>query len=1462
MTETKPLVSIGMPVYNEARYLRQTIDAILDQDYQNFELIISDNASSDATPQICAEYATKDQRIRYYSHPTNVGATKNFNRVFELAIGDYFVWVAGHDIWQPTFLSACIAGLARDKSAVLCYPRAVTIDGNGKQLEIIPSAIDTQGLDAISRFHTVLWGLGYCYPIYGVIKASALRQTGLARNVVGPDNIILAELSTWGTFVCLPEPLLHLRRLDDFGSWDKYLEKVFNKSTAELSALDLFWQMIEAHLQVINSRFTKDIEKDAATISTVACLMTKYVWVLKGILESQARSGEIEGAALAQLKAQNSKNLNQLASHLNKSASICQKMFFPHSKNLDKTVKKIIIDGVFFQINNSGIARVWASLLREWAGSEFAQNILLLDRAGTAPRIPGIKYLCINPYNYNNTEADRGMLQQICDAEQADLFISTYYTTPITTPSVFLAYDMIPEIIKADLSAPMWQEKHQAIRHATAYISISENTAKDLVKCFPEISPDSVTVAHCGISSHFQPVNAAAIDQFKAKYHITKPYFVVVGDRAGLNGYKNTILFFQAFAQLPQSQETEIICVGGRPQLEPQLKASAPDAKVHLLTLNDSELAAAYSGAIALVYPSKYEGFGLPIIEAMACGCPVITTPNGAIPEAAGTAAVYIKDDDIPTLTTALINIQNPEVRQPLIAAGFAQAQKFSWAKMAATVRHALIQATNLPSQESRKTPAPEPAISPSQMPALQQADIANILQKYEQNPSDANTLAHIRQLRQQIAKAWLNTPSEHLDTAYNGELGKTHHALLDSGLKINHSITDIPISEAEQPLFQEISAKIARGFNHPLALQSILAAMLYRRAYKLPLQYQGAPIPKWFIKDFLDFLLDSPQYFQEIGETEKYYTYLHGLIEYLHQRILANPDAPIWQEISWLFAQNAFFLPLYFSSANLKDTYTKRSDIAEFALKNRGSQIDRQFPPRSPQRNKIRLGVLNLHFNPKTETFVTIPVIEHLNRDQFEIILYTIHANGNPLEQYCQRLADKFIKLPPDLNRQVQAMRDDDLDILFIGTNLTVGNAGLYLLPMHRLARLQVTSLSSPTTTGMPHIDCYIAGDLTAPTSFQDQYRERLVNLPGSGLCFHYPNQGLPTLQTPGAVAFPDRNSIGVAPEALVFVSGANFYKITPELRQTWAKIIAAVPNSVLLLYPFGPAWIRSYPQMAFIEQMQAVFAAYGIAPNRLKVLNTLPSRQEVKQVLQLADVYLDSYPYGGATSLLDPLEVGLPPIVLEGKALRFRQASALMRELQITDFIATGDESYIKLAIALGTNPQLRQQYRQQILAKMQANPAFLDSRTYGAKIGNLFQELFHQWQQGGNLSQLPSSPPLAGKMPAPRKEFINQLIGCANLHYIDPTDQPIIAELRQLRRELADFWLVVPPEQIPDFYNGDVGKAHQALIKSGFLAQPLTEEENSFLKPLLERLEAGGNAPSTLNYSRAVELYLAGS
>ena len=351
---------------------------------------------------------------------------------------------------------------------------------------------------------------------------------------------------------------------------------------------------------------------------------------------------------------------------------------------------QIIIDGVFFQLYNTGIARVWRSLLEQWANTEFANHILVLDRANTAPKIPGIRYRTIHRYDYNNTEADKQILQQICEEEQAQLFISSYYTTPIDTPSVFMAYDMIPEVIGRNLNQPMWREKHHAIQHASAYISISQNTAKDLSKFFSDIPLESIKVAHCGVDPLFSPASQNEINAFKYKYGINKPYFLL----GGLGGYKNSILFFQAFSQLVNKQGFDIIATGAGSQLTPEWREYTAGCTFHGLQLTDEELRLAYAGAVALVYPSKYEGFGMPIIEAMACGCPVITCPNSSITEVGGEAAIYVNDDDVIALADALCEVQKPSVRNILINAGLAQAQKFSWSNMAEIVSTALMNAT------------------------------------------------------------------------------------------------------------------------------------------------------------------------------------------------------------------------------------------------------------------------------------------------------------------------------------------------------------------------------------------------------------------------------------------------------------------------------------------------------------------------------------------------------------------------------------------------------------------------------------------------------------------------------------------------------------------------------------------------------------------------------------------------
>lgn len=224
----RPRVSLGLPVYNGERYLRHALDAMLAQTFRDFELIICDNASTDATESICRDYAARDQRIHYHRNAQNLGAAPNYNRTFALSRGQYFKWVAHDDLCAPEYLSHAVHILDRDPDIVLCHAQTVFIDPDGQELRF--DAIHRRffdrsgrgyrepeslpGLDAVkpaTRYEEVLLHMRWCFEVFGLIRAEALRQTSLIGPYYGSDKVLLAELSLMGRFTQLPEPLFFRR---------------------------------------------------------------------------------------------------------------------------------------------------------------------------------------------------------------------------------------------------------------------------------------------------------------------------------------------------------------------------------------------------------------------------------------------------------------------------------------------------------------------------------------------------------------------------------------------------------------------------------------------------------------------------------------------------------------------------------------------------------------------------------------------------------------------------------------------------------------------------------------------------------------------------------------------------------------------------------------------------------------------------------------------------------------------------------------------------------------------------------------------------------------------------------------------------------------------------------------------------------------------------------------------------
>jgi glycosyltransferase involved in cell wall biosynthesis len=203
-------VSIGLPVFNGEKYLRETIDSILAQTFTDFELIISDNASTDRTEEICKEYIGEDSRIRYYRNTANIGGGRNLSCTFALSKGEYFHTPGHDDVLAPNFLAKCVEVLDTKPTVVLCYSTIIEIDEENRHTGIVDYDIASSA-NAFERFRELTGDSHGCETAHGLLRASVFKKTGLHYNYPGGDKSFLSELSLHGKFHRIPESLFYKR---------------------------------------------------------------------------------------------------------------------------------------------------------------------------------------------------------------------------------------------------------------------------------------------------------------------------------------------------------------------------------------------------------------------------------------------------------------------------------------------------------------------------------------------------------------------------------------------------------------------------------------------------------------------------------------------------------------------------------------------------------------------------------------------------------------------------------------------------------------------------------------------------------------------------------------------------------------------------------------------------------------------------------------------------------------------------------------------------------------------------------------------------------------------------------------------------------------------------------------------------------------------------------------------------
>lgn len=234
MKESSSLVTIGMRLHNPDRYLSGALDSLLAQDYQNYELIISDNASTDNTEQICRAYAARDPRIRYCRNQENIRGFRNRNKLMKMATGKYFMLAAHDDLRAPSCISECVAALEQNPEAVFCCTQAVFIEEDGV---VVPGyeqghpKFGTPGLNRRHRVRAFLARPGAWYGYSGLMRTSALRKMRPLQNVMGLDVVFLLEMSILGPIIKLPN---HYSITGFFE--DKTTEPSWRRSTRETEA--------------------------------------------------------------------------------------------------------------------------------------------------------------------------------------------------------------------------------------------------------------------------------------------------------------------------------------------------------------------------------------------------------------------------------------------------------------------------------------------------------------------------------------------------------------------------------------------------------------------------------------------------------------------------------------------------------------------------------------------------------------------------------------------------------------------------------------------------------------------------------------------------------------------------------------------------------------------------------------------------------------------------------------------------------------------------------------------------------------------------------------------------------------------------------------------------------------------------------------------------------------------------
>jgi protein O-GlcNAc transferase len=343
----------------------------------------------------------------------------------------------------------------------------------------------------------------------------------------------------------------------------------------------------------------------------------------------------------------------------------------------------------------------------------------------------------------------------------------------------------------------------------------------------------------------------------------------------------------------------------------------------------------------------------------------------------------------------------------------------------------------------------------------------------------------------------------------------------------------------------------------------------------------------------------------------------------------------------------------------------------------------------------KIRVGYISAHFRDHSVAKLFSGWLRELDRHDFEPFVYHNGETADAVTDEIRQLTDHFRHIPGVLEPLCQAVAADNLHIAVF---LDVRHRRMKMMSALRLAPVQCVAWAHPITSGSPMLDYYLSGDLMEPEDAQDHYSERLIRLPGLGVCYPKPI-------IPRPLMGKSRADFGLGEDRVVFLCCQSIFKYLPQHDDIFVRIAKRLPAAQFVFLALNEMVAKD-----FLARLQRAFAAQGLEALNHCVILPLLGKFDYWNLNLVADVFLDSMEWSGGVTTLEAIACGLPIVTLPGSYMRGRHSYGILTQLRITDTIARDKDEYVEIAVRLTADSE----WRIDVINRMKSNQARLYSDT----------------------------------------------------------------------------------------------------------------------------------------------------